>query len=150
MRRLTPALVALLLLTGCALPRWPVDGTVSSPFGLRRDGLRLDIHKGVDIRADAGTPVVAMAPGRVAFAGTMSGYGRVVMVDHRGGVRTIYAHLAELRVDRGQAVDGRTVVGIVGMTGRTTGPHLHFEIRRGDRPEDPVPLLGGHPAPRRE
>ncbi len=89
-----------------------------------------------------------MAPGLVAFAGTMSGYGRVVVVDHGGGVRTVYAHLSEVRVEKGQELRGRPVIGLSGSSGRTTGAHLHFEVQRRGGALDPVPLLGAPPRPR--
>lgn len=143
------ALVAAALLAGCSIPRWPVDGTLTSPFGLRHEGFHFQIHRGVDIAVPTGTPVRAMAPGRVAFAGTMRGYGRVVILDHATGVRTVYAHLSEIRVRQGQQLQGRPVIALSGSSGRASGPHLHFEIlRRGDA-EDPVPLLGGFPRPPR-
>ena len=146
MRCALSLLAGLLLLTGCSVPRWPVDGTVTSPFGLRRQGVvDLDIHRGVDIAVPEGTPVRAMAPGVVAFAGTMSGYGRVIILDHGQGVRTIYGHLSEVQVSRGQEITGRAVIGLSGSSGRATGPHLHFEVVRRGRAEDPVPLLGGFP-----
>lgn len=146
-RAITLALT--ILLTGCSLPRWPADGTVTSPFGLRRDGLGLAIHHGVDISLPPGTAVRAMAPGRVVFAGAMTGYGRAVILDHGDHVRTLYAHLSDIRVEAGQRVDGRSVIGLSGSSGRTSGPHLHFEIRRRGRAEDPVALLGGFPPPAR-
>lgn len=140
--------VALLLLAGCSVPRWPVSGTMTSPFGLRRAGvLDFDIHRGVDIAVPEGTEVRAMAPGLVEFAGSMNGYGRVVVIDHGQGVRTLYGHLSEARVRTGDPVHGRPVIGLSGSTGRTTGAHLHFEILRAGRAEDPVPLLGGLPRP---
>lgn len=140
-------LLALLISAGCAIPRWPVDGTLTSPFGLRADGLRLGVHRGVDIAVPAGTPIRAMAPGTVVFASSMSGYGRVVILDHGRGTRSLYAHLAEIRVDRGQRLTDRAVIGLAGSSGNATGPHLHFEILRGGGAEDPVPLLGGFPRP---
>lgn len=140
-------LAGLLLLTGCTIPRWPVDGPLTSPFGIRRDGLNFGIHRGVDIAVPSGTPIQAMAPGQVAFAGTMRGYGKVVIIDHRGGVRTLYAHLSELRVSTGDELRGRPVIGLSGSTGRSSGPHLHFEVRRRGAPEDPIPLLGRFPHP---
>lgn len=146
-----PAALALLalLLAGCALPRWPVDGDLTSPFGLRREGfLDFGLHRGVDISVPEGTPVHAMGPGVVAFAGEMRGYGRVVVVDHGGELRTLYAHLSEIHVRRGEALTGRPVVGLAGSTGRATGAHLHFEVLRRGRAEDPVPLLGGPPGGR--
>jgi murein DD-endopeptidase MepM/ murein hydrolase activator NlpD len=139
------ALLALLLASGCAIPRWPLDGPVSSPFGIRRDGIDLGIHHGVDIAVPVGTPVRAMAPGRVRFAGSLSGYGLVVILDHGRTTRTLYAHLSEIHVETGQQLDGRPVIGLSGATGRVTGPHLHFEVQRRGRAEDPVPLLGGFP-----
>lgn len=145
---LAGALLLASLVAGCSVPRWPVNGTLTSPYGLRyRGGLRFQIHRGVDISVPLGTPIHAMAPGRVQFAGTMSGYGRVVIVDHGGGVRTVYAHLSEVRVEKGQELSGHTVVGISGSSGDSTGPHVHFEVIRGGNQEDPVPLLGGFPHP---
>ncbi|MEJ2503190.1 MAG: M23 family metallopeptidase [Gemmatimonadota bacterium] len=145
-RALAAVLLASALLAGCTVPRWPVDGRLTSPYGLRQGGgLLPDIHRGVDIAVPTGTPVRAMAPGRVAYAGTMSGYGRVVIVDHGGGTRTIYAHLSEVRVASGQELEGRAVIGLSGSSGRATAPHLHFEVLRRGRAEDPVPLLGGAP-----
>jgi murein DD-endopeptidase MepM/ murein hydrolase activator NlpD len=137
--------VTALSLAACAIPRWPVDGPVSSPFGIRRDGLDLRVHHGIDIAVPAGTPIRAMAPGRVQFAGTRSGYGQVVIIDHPRGVRTLYAHLSQIHVRTGDMIQGRPVIGLSGATGRVTGPHLHFEIRRRGRAEDPVPLLGSFP-----
>ncbi len=141
-------LAGFLLLSGCAIPRWPVDGTLTSPYGIRRSGFDFAIHRGVDISVPEGTPVRAMAPGRVAFAGTMRGYGFVVMIDHPRGVRTVYGHLSELRVETGDTLNDRRVIGLSGSTGRSTGPHLHFEIRTRSGAEDPVPLLGGTPRQR--
>jgi murein DD-endopeptidase MepM/ murein hydrolase activator NlpD len=86
-----------------------------------------------------------MAPGRVRFAGTMSGYGTVVWIDHGGEVLSVYAHLSEVRVRTGEVVEARQVVALSGATGRVTAPHLHFEIWRWGRQADPVPLLGGPP-----
>jgi murein DD-endopeptidase MepM/ murein hydrolase activator NlpD len=142
--RLLPLLLVLLA-TGCAIPRWPVEGPMSSPYGVRGSLFDGRIHHGVDIAVPTGTPIRAMAPGRVHFAGTMSGYGLVVMVDHRGGYRTVYAHLSEIHVRAGDRIQGRPVIGLSGATGRVTGPHLHFEVRYGGRAEDPVPLLGRFP-----
>jgi murein DD-endopeptidase MepM/ murein hydrolase activator NlpD len=118
---------------------------MSSPYGVRGGLSNARLHHGVDIAVPTGTPIRAMAPGRVHFAGTMSGYGLVVMIDHRRGYRTVYAHLSEIHVRAGDRVHGRPVIGLSGATGRVTGPHLHFEIRHGDRAEDPVPLLGRFP-----
>jgi murein DD-endopeptidase MepM/ murein hydrolase activator NlpD len=143
------ALALLLLLTGCSIPRWPVDGDISSPYGVRRSGFDFRVHRGVDIPLPVGTPVRAMAPGRVHFAGTMTGYGKTIIIEHSGRTRTLYAHLSEVHVHSGQVLVGRPVIGLSGATGRVTGPHLHFEVRRNGRAEDPVPLLGGFPRSRR-
>ena len=149
MQRPILALIALTLLAGCSVPRWPVDGTLTSPFGLRHRGwLDFQIHRGVDIDTPAGSAVRAMAPGVVEFAGTMRGYGRVVIVDHGGGVRTVYAHLSEIRATRGQELHGRPVIGLTGASGTATAPHLHFEIVRDGTHEDPVHLLGSFPGRR--
>jgi murein DD-endopeptidase MepM/ murein hydrolase activator NlpD len=141
----TAALLALALLTACALPRWPVDGPVTSPFGLRWRGLLPDLHRGVDIAVPTGTAIRAMAPGTVRYAGTMAGYGQVVWLDHGGAVLSVYAHLSRLDVRTGEAVAGQQVVGLSGATGDATGAHLHFEVWRWGRQADPVPLLGGPP-----
>lgn len=146
-RRLAPGLFAILVLglPGCSIPRWPVQGPLSSDFGVRFRGLLPGLHRGVDITVPLGTEVRAMAPARVRFAGTMAGYGSVVWLDHGGSVLSVYAHLSEIHVRTGQAVAGRQVIGLSGMSGNATGPHLHFEIWRWGREEDPVMLLGGFP-----
>lgn len=149
--RRTLRLLCLLLvlpLGACSLPRWPVAGTVTSPFGLRFRGWSPDLHPGVDIAAPEGTPVRALADGRVTFAARSGGYGNLVAIDHGGGTISRYAHLAEIRVARGERVQNGDVIGTVGRTGNATGAHLHLEVWRGGRAEDPVPLLGGFP-PRR-
>ncbi|MDX1673389.1 MAG: M23 family metallopeptidase [Longimicrobiales bacterium] len=146
MRRTTLLLTALLTLFGCSLPRWPVSGTLTSPYGLRHHGgLDFRVHRGVDIAVPSGTEVRAMAPGTVEFAGTMRGYGHVVIVDHGGGVRTVYAHLSAVHTQAGQALRGRPVIGLSGASGSASAPHIHFEIIRDGNHEDPVPLLGGFP-----
>ncbi len=132
-------------LTGCALPRWPVEAIVTSPYGLRLDGLLPEIHRGVDLGVPTGTEVHAMRSGVVEFAGVMSGYGNVIVLRHGSDLHTVYGHLSELRVRAGEQVAGRQVIALSGATGNVTGPHLHFEIRRGGHAEDPVPLLGGFP-----
>ncbi len=152
MRGAAPARILVVLLAalvaGCAIPRWPVDGPVTSPFGIRWRGILPEIHRGVDIRVPRGTPVRSMAPGRVRFAGTMRGFGNVVWVDHGEAVTTVYAHLSELHVRSGEALSGRDVLGLSGASGNAEAPLLHFEIWRWGREVDPVPLLGGFPEPR--
>lgn len=143
--RVCGALAIGLLIGACAIPRWPVEGPVISPFGLRFRGFAPDYHEGVDVYAPEGTPVRAMKPGVVARAGRFRGLGLAVYLDHGGGLVTIYGHLSALAVARGATVEHRQVIGAVGQTGNATGPHLHFEVLRHGRAVDPVPLLGGRP-----
>ena len=138
-------LLALLLCGACSIPRWPVAGTFTSPYGLRLRGLSPDIHEGVDIAAPGGTPVHAMKSGRVEHAGEWGSYGLSVLISHGTNVRTLYAHLSRIDVRAGERVDGGQRIGAVGRTGNATGDHLHFEVWRWGRAEDPVPLLGGVP-----
>jgi murein DD-endopeptidase MepM/ murein hydrolase activator NlpD len=99
-------------------------------------------HDGIDLLAHAGAPVGAAGRGVVAFAGWNSGgYGNLVVVRHRLGYETYYAHLSAISVGVGQAVAGGSRIGLVGATGHVTGPHLHFEVRLNGTPIDPVPLM---------
>ncbi|MEQ1855986.1 MAG: M23 family metallopeptidase [Longimicrobiales bacterium] len=147
--RLRATLVALatLCVAACGIPRWPVDAPLSSDFGLRLRGIRPDIHRGVDFSVPSGTEIRAMADARVRFAGTMSGFGSVVWLDHGGSILTVYAHLSRIDVREGDAVRRGQPVGLSGATGDVTAPHLHFEVWRWGREVDPVPLLGGRPGP---
>lgn len=117
----------------------PVRGIESSGFGWREDPIhrRKRFHKGADYRADRGTPVYAAGAGVVVFAGRASGYGKSIYIDHGGGVVTRYAHLRSIGVEEGDAVPADVQIGEVGSTGRTTGPHLHFEVRLDGRAVDP-------------
>ena len=142
------ALICLCAASACAIPRWPVEGPVSSDFGLRFDGVVPDLHRGIDIAVPIGTEVHAMAPGVVRFAGVQEGYGNVVWLDHGGDVLSVYAHLSEIRVTRGEVVLHRAVLGLSGMSGNATAPHVHFEVWRWGLERDPVPLLGGFPSAR--
>ncbi|MEZ4365960.1 MAG: M23 family metallopeptidase [Kofleriaceae bacterium] len=124
-----------------ALVQSPVPRVESSGYGWRDDPVRRRIrkfHKGTDFRADRGTPVLAAASGQVTFAGVKNGYGKVIYLDHGGGLTTRYAHLSKLEVEVGDAVVAGGQVGRVGATGRATGPHLHFEVRLRERAVDPV------------
>ncbi len=117
---------------------WPVAGAVTDPFGPR--GGRF--HHGIDIPAPSGTSVAAAAPGRVAYAGTLAGgWGLIVSIAHRGGARTLYAHLSQVEVRVGQTVRTGWRIGRVGATGSATGPHLHFELRLRGAAVDPLPAL---------
>jgi murein DD-endopeptidase MepM/ murein hydrolase activator NlpD len=138
-------LLLLLLLGGCSIPRWPVRAPVASPFGLRFLGLRPDFHHGVDLSVPVGSPVAAMKSGVVHYAGQMSGYGTVVILQHGPRLRTVYAHLSELHVRKGDPVKGGQIIAKSGQSGNASGPHLHFEIQRWGKDEDPVELLGGLP-----
>jgi murein DD-endopeptidase MepM/ murein hydrolase activator NlpD len=124
---------------------WPVSGEISSEFGGRSSpyGRSWEFHPGLDIRATSGTPVTATGSGMVVFAGRMSGYGNMVVVDHGFELKTVYAHLSAVYTDVGQRVQAGEVVGTVGQTGRATGPHLHYEVRVGAAPVDPLCYLDG-------
>lgn len=147
MRGAWPGVILLLVLAveGCSVPRWPATGPITSPFGLRLRGLKPGLHHGVDLALPEGTPIRAMRRGKVLRAGWARGYGWMVMLDHGGGVYSLYAHLSEVRVREGDRVGDRAVIGLSGRSGNASGPHLHFEIWRHGWPEDPVPLLGGRP-----
>ncbi len=125
--------------------RKPVVGAVdmSSPFGVRTDPFngRPAMHTGVDLRGDIGEPVHATAAGRVTIAGWDGGYGRMVELDHGNGLATRYGHLSKIEVKIGQHVRIGEVIGRIGSTGRSTGPHLHYETRINGEPVDPQKFL---------
>jgi murein DD-endopeptidase MepM/ murein hydrolase activator NlpD len=127
------------------LPVRPVPGEVTSEFGMRQDPMRQrrrhERHPGIDLEAHSGTPVVASGAGIVVRAGHEGGYGRMVVIDHGGGVETRYAHLSRIVVRRGQAVHAGDLVGKSGATGRVTGPHLHYEVRVDGAPIDPREIV---------
>lgn len=123
---------------------WPVLGKLESGFGGRRNpfgGSGYEFHSGQDIEADMGTPVVAGASGRVSFVGWQNGYGQLVVVDHGGGLTTRYGHLSHIDVKLGEAVERAQLLGKVGTTGRSTGPHLHYEVRINDQAVNPLQYL---------
>ncbi len=122
---------------------WPTKGFISSRFGTRQDPVngRMSYHEGVDISAPKGTPVIAPAKGLVVFVGWKTGYGKTVEVSHGGGILTRYAHLTQSLVTAGQAVDRYEKVGLVGSTGRSTGTHLHYEVRVNGVPRNPKRYL---------
>jgi len=115
----------------------PVEGgVVTSKVGLRLDPFgsgRLVYHRGIDIAVPVGTPVRAVRPGRVAVAGNHGGYGIAVILEHDDGSRTLYGHNSLARVQPGEAVEAGTIIALSGNSGRSTGPHLHFEELTGDR-----------------
>lgn len=116
---------------------WPTSGQVTSPFGVRWGRM----HEGIDIASNAGPPVVAALAGTVSFAGWESGYGNLVKINHGNGLETRYGHLASIAVAKGQPVATGTQVGVMGSTGRSTGTHLHFEVRVGGTPFNPLGAL---------
>lgn len=119
--------------------RWPVpDPVVINYFGWRKRRL----HDGLDIRARTGTPLFAAASGEIIHAGTgIRGYGKLVVIDHGEGWSTAYAHLSKVEVRVGMRVRAGQRLGLSGKTGRTKGPHLHFEVRKESDPLDPLLLM---------
>ncbi len=122
---------------------WPVTGRLTSSFGERLDPFNGEgaFHAGLDIAAPYGTPVRAPADGVIAKAGPANGYGREMIVDHGGGVTTVYGHLSGFAVVAGQLVKQGQVIGYVGSAGRSTGPHLHYEVRIDNMPVNPHKYL---------
>ena len=116
---------------------WPVNGTVSSGFGQRWGRL----HAGVDIPVPVGTPVRAAASGNVIIAGPTGGYGNYICISHGGGLSTCYAHNNSIGVSQGQSVKQGQIIAQSGNTGNSTGPHMHFEVRQGGSPVDPMGYL---------
>jgi murein DD-endopeptidase MepM/ murein hydrolase activator NlpD len=121
----------------------PVTGPPTSPFGTRRifNGKPRDPHSGLDLRAATGTTVASAGDGVVGLAQDLYYSGKTVIVDHGGGLFTLYAHLSELQVGVGERVEAGQTVGLSGATGRVTGPHLHWGAKIGNRPFDPRALL---------
>lgn len=127
------------------LLRWPLPATgVTSLFGARTDPLtgKPRFHYGVDLQGGYGQVVQAAASGRIIHAGWNEGHGRQVIIEHPGGWRTSYSHLAQCTVNRGQGVRTGQTVGQLGNSGRSTGPHLHFEVTRWGSHFDPLDVLG--------
>jgi murein DD-endopeptidase MepM/ murein hydrolase activator NlpD len=122
---------------------WPTDGHLSSGFGYRRHPILgySRLHAGLDIGNGYGTPIWSAAAGTVIYSGWRGGYGNAVVVDHGGGVSTLYGHLNERLVAEGTTIDRGEWVGLMGSTGLSTGPHLHFEVRVGGSARDPLVYL---------
>jgi murein DD-endopeptidase MepM/ murein hydrolase activator NlpD len=120
---------------------------ITSGFGYRRDPFngRGAMHAGIDFKGAIGSPIFAAADGRVTFAGRKSGYGNAIEITHGNGMLTRYAHLSRIDVKVGQQVAAGTTIGGLGSTGRSTGPHLHFEVRINDRAVNPRPFLEAAP-----
>jgi murein DD-endopeptidase MepM/ murein hydrolase activator NlpD len=116
---------------------WPVNGTINSGFGPRGSSF----HDGIDIAAPEGTPILAIEAGEVIYSDQLRGYGNMVILRHAGGIVSVYAHNESNLVREGQSVVRGEVVARVGSTGRVSGPHLHFEIRRNNAAQDPLRYL---------
>jgi murein DD-endopeptidase MepM/ murein hydrolase activator NlpD len=122
---------------------WPVEGQITGSFGERIDPFKGEgaFHSGVDISANIGSVVIAPADGFVTYADFLGGYGRAVMVDHGHGISTRYGHLGSFAVAAGQHIHRGDIIGYVGLSGRSTGPHLHYEVRINDTPVNPYKYL---------
>ncbi|MDR1580239.1 MAG: LysM peptidoglycan-binding domain-containing M23 family metallopeptidase [Synergistaceae bacterium] len=122
---------------------WPVAGKISSSYGRRRHPVRgnSDFHTGIDIRAPRGRTIVASSAGRVVHAGWMGGYGRTIVISHPGNITTLYGHCSKLLVKVGASVKRGQGIAQVGSTGVATGNHVHFEVRSGGRPMNPITVL---------
>ena len=143
------ALLAVLTLSACATSKRAGDlitplskFEMSSGFGMRAPGRP---HYGIDLRARKGTPIYASGNGRVTFAGRQRGFGRVVIIEHGGGVETFYAHMSGFAVREGKKVKQGQKIGYVGKSGNATGYHLHFEVRERGTPVDPLLRLSDMP-----
>ncbi|NLD05359.1 MAG: M23 family metallopeptidase, partial [Synergistaceae bacterium] len=122
---------------------WPVKGRVSSLFGWRTfsNGSAGSFHSGLDIVAPYGRAIVSAMDGVVVYSGWMGGYGKTVVIDHTDGITTLYGHCSDLAVQKGDPVYSGQLISYVGSTGRSTGSHLHFEVRKNNFPVDPLSAL---------
>lgn len=121
----------------------PLDGNITSGYGYRISPFtkRRSFHTGLDIAISKHSSVLSTADGIVTYAGLKSGYGNIVEISHKQGYKTLFAHLSAVLVQPGQKVCREQIIGLVGMTGRTTGPHLHYEIRKNNIPRNPKPYI---------
>jgi murein DD-endopeptidase MepM/ murein hydrolase activator NlpD len=126
---------------------WPVHGVVTSLFGRRPDPVASDVkfHSGIDIYVPSGTPVRAVLPGRVVVAEYLKRYGWTVVIQHKKHLKTLYAHNQKLEVRRGQRVKEGQVIALSGSSGRSTGPHVHYEVLVDGERVDPLLHLKRHP-----
>lgn len=123
---------------------YPYPGKITSKFGYRENpftGRIVETHKGIDIKAVFGSIVNSTANGVVSFAGYKGGYGNLIVLSHGNGIQTLYGHLSKILVKRGQTIGSGQIIGKVGSTGRSTGPHLHYEIHQNGRAINPKPFL---------
>ena len=123
--------------------RWPIMGRINSPFGWRTHPVtrRRDFHTGIDIKANRNDPIKAAGSGHVVYSGWMGGYGKVLVIEHSNGQSTLYAHCSSLLFGKGANVSSGQLIARIGTTGRSTGPHLHFEVRNGSSPVNPIKYL---------
>ncbi|CAN5636479.1 hypothetical protein BH24ACI3_BH24ACI3_12950 [soil metagenome] len=132
-----------------ALPNmWAIMGKINNEFGFRRNpfgGRTYEFHGGIDIDGQRGDVVVAPAAGTVSKAGWQGGYGNLIEIDHGNGLTTLYGHLSKIEVAVGDSISRGQLMGYVGSTGRSTGPHLHYELRLNDRPINPRRFLPPEP-----
>lgn len=121
----------------------PLRGTISSGFGHRRDPFnrKIAFHSGIDIPSSYGSKVISTAKGIVERAGWCEGYGKCVVIKHGGGYKTLYGHLSKVNVKKGERVESGQIIGKVGSTGRSTGPHLHYEVIKNRKKLDPKKYL---------
>ena len=126
-----------------SLPVWPLEAKITSSFGMRKDPFtgKMKFHEGIDLAANEGTDVKAVMAGRVQITDNQKGYGKVVVLDHGHGFTTLYAHNRDIMVKAGDWVTKGAAIAKVGSTGRSTGPHLHFEVRRDGEKLDPEKFL---------
>lgn len=122
---------------------WPAAGRLTSGFGNRRNpfGRGIRFHQGIDIANSSGTNIKAAAKGIVTFAGNKAGYGKVIIIDHGNEYNSLYGHNRKLLVDVGDEVEKGQVIAKMGSTGRSTGPHLHFEVHKNGNPINPLDIL---------
>ncbi|HEX7484811.1 MAG TPA: M23 family metallopeptidase [Vicinamibacterales bacterium] len=136
-------------LIGATPSIWPARGALSATFGMREDpfGGGSEIHTGIDISAERGEPVYSTADGTVESAGWNGDYGNMVVINHKFGLVTRYAHLSSFSIRPGERVERGQVIGQIGATGRATGPHLHYEIVVNGQLTNPLTLLNGSRRP---
>lgn len=148
MQRLKDLALEQSLLTSSMPTAWPLKGYIASPFGYRTDPIAggTEYHEGIDISAPYGARVAAPADGVVLFAGVQNGYGYTVVLGHRYGITTRYGHLSSYSVRVGQRLQKGESLGFVGSTGRSTGPHLHYEVLVNQKAVNPFRFLGMEPA----
>lgn len=122
---------------------YPIQAPITSGYGMRIHPITgaQKMHNGIDFGAAQGTPISAAASGKVVLAGWVGGYGNSVEIDHQNGLKTFYAHASVLYIQNGQAVKTRQAIAAVGSTGNSTGPHLHFEVRKQGQWVDPMKFL---------